>query len=389
MITVQAYRAVIGLFYGKARCIQQQNLDNRRGGSNWETDFVGRKRGNCNTSRWNPCLDMLYFASTFLLIFIGIVLYCNVNLAFVKLLRLMCDGDIESNPGPTYSILKVVKASYQQGNIRFGCTAGNQCACNSLFALAWSIIRKVALWNTFDLDYILDHGDLMYKKLNLNRPLAIIDLPDNIDTGICNISFEMLGNETGFLSFHNRLSFLQVLLKKHATSDGLLFMTLGYTFSILWNKRNYFLFDPHSRDDEGAIVENGNSVLLKFSSVSHIQKYIFEVYYPIQSLNTLQFEVQFVSLHKNDSEYANTICPINKIMANARSAKKRTDKIAHAKEKTADRVRKSVHFENIRGTDAHEQVKISDRIRKTLHCENIRGTDAHEQVKISDRIRKK
>ena len=75
-------------------------------------------------------------------------------------------------------------------------------------------------------------------------------------------------------------------------------------------------------------------------------------------------------------------------MANARSAKKRTDNIAHAKEKIADCVRKSVHFENIRGTDAHQQVKISDRIRKTLHCENIRGTDAHEQVKISDRIRK-
>ena len=141
-------------------------------------------------------------------------------------------------------------------------------------------------------------------------------------------------------------------------------MTLGYTFSILWNKRSYFLFDPNSRDDEGALVEN-----IKFSSVSHIQKYIFEVYYPIQSLNTLQFEVQFVSLHKNDSENANTICPINKIMANACSVKKRTDKIAHAKEKTADRVRKSVHFENIRGTDAHEQVKISDRIRKTLYFE--------------------
>ena len=147
------------------------------------------------------------------------------------------------------------------------------------------------------MDYILDHEDLVYKKLNLNRPLAIIDLPDNINTGICNISFEMLGNETGFFSFHNRQSLLQVLLKKHATSDGLLFMTLGYTFSILWSKRNYFLFDPHSRDDEGAIVENRNSVLLKFSSVSHVQKYIFEVYYPIQSLNTLQFEVQFVSLH--------------------------------------------------------------------------------------------
>ena len=113
----------------------------------------------------------------------------------------MCDGDIETNPGPTYTTLKVVKASYHQGNSRFGVTAGSQCACNSLFALAWSIIRKVFLWNTFDLNYILEHGDLMYKSLNLIRPLAIIDLPCNIDTGVCRINVEMLGNETGFLGF--------------------------------------------------------------------------------------------------------------------------------------------------------------------------------------------
>ena len=355
MITIQAYRAIIGLFFQKARCISPQN-------HNLET------RRNCRY------FDTVYFLRTFVVIFIGIVMYCNLNLAFLKLLRLMCDGDIESNPGPTYSILKIVKGSYHQGNLRFGSTAGNQCTCNSLFALTWSILRKVAIWNAFDLDYILDNGDLVYKKLNLNRSLAIIDLPDNIDTGRGVINIEMLGNETGFLTVHNRLNFLQSLLKKHTTGDGILFMTLGYTFSILWNKRNYFLFDPHSRDDEGVIAQNGSSVLLKFSSLPQLQNYIFEIYFPIQqSLDALQFEVQFVALQKSDSiDCVNTICPVAKLMANARSANRRHDKIAHERIKTSDCIRKTLQFEIIKGTDIHEQLKATDRLRKNIQFENIR-----------------
>ena len=45
------------------------------------------------------------------------------------------DGDVESNPGPTYVIEKAICGSYHQGDRRFGDTAGVQCACNSLYAL--------------------------------------------------------------------------------------------------------------------------------------------------------------------------------------------------------------------------------------------------------------
>ena len=52
--------------------------------------------------------------------------------------------------------------------------------------------------------------------------------------------------------------------------DGLLFMAEGYTFSILWSKRNYFLFDPHSH---GAFSDIG-------SSVRQLQNYVYDVYFP-------------------------------------------------------------------------------------------------------------
>ena len=57
--------------------------------------------------------------------------------------RLIIDLDIESNPGPTYVIEKAIHGSYHQGDQRFGNTAGVQYACNSLYALCWSQIKKL------------------------------------------------------------------------------------------------------------------------------------------------------------------------------------------------------------------------------------------------------
>ena len=82
-----------------------------------------------------------------------------MNVSFLKLSSLLTDGDVKSNPGPTYTILKVVQGSFNQGNQKFGETAGRQCACITLFSIAWSAIRRVALWNTTDLDFILSEGD--------------------------------------------------------------------------------------------------------------------------------------------------------------------------------------------------------------------------------------
>ena len=364
MISIQAYRAVIGLFYLKARHITQQHSA--------AVIPQPQQHQHQNSYHVNNYLSDTYFLTTFIVVLVGIFIYCNVNLASLKLL-LLCAGDIETNPGPTYTILKLVKASYHQGNTRFGSKAGTQCACNSLFALVWSIIRKVSLWNTNDLNYILDMGNSLYSKLNLDRPLSINDLPSSVNTGMCDIYVEMLENETGCLSIHNQSNFLQDMRKKCVSGDGLLFIIHGYTFSVLWNKRNYFLFDPHSRDEEGAIVPNGTCVLLKFSSLSQLQKYIFEIYFPLntQPSEVLLFEAQFVSLHKNDSVIVDNVSPI-----------------AKEERKAANRIRKAAHFEEIKGTDAHEQLKASKRIWKSVHFEKIKGTDGHEVLKQCDRIRK-
>ena len=79
-----------------------------------------------------------------------------LNMSFLKISLFIQNGDIETNLGPTYSILKSLTGRYHQGDIAmFGETAGLQCLCNSIYAICWSMIRRVGLWNKQDLDHIL------------------------------------------------------------------------------------------------------------------------------------------------------------------------------------------------------------------------------------------
>ena len=77
-------------------------------------------------------------------------------------------------------------------------------------------------------------------------------------------------------------------------------MASGFTVAVLWTKNFFFLFDSHSRNEDGTISnENlGTSILLKFSSLVSLEHYIYEIYFPFANSGTLQYEVQFVIIEK-------------------------------------------------------------------------------------------
>ena len=94
---------------------------------------------------FSQCKVQHTFFSNFL-IFLGILIVANMS--FLKMSLLIQHGDVESNPGPTYSILKSVSGTFHQGNIaKFDQTAGCQCFCNTLYAIAWSVVKRTGLWN--------------------------------------------------------------------------------------------------------------------------------------------------------------------------------------------------------------------------------------------------
>ena len=79
---------------------------------------------------------------------------------FLASLNLSCSGDGVSNPGPAYSVTKIIWGSFHQDDPRFGYTAEIQCVCNSPY-----VTGKLYQWNTNGLDRILTGGDLSYKSL--------------------------------------------------------------------------------------------------------------------------------------------------------------------------------------------------------------------------------
>ena len=123
MITLVAYRASISKFSARTNSTL---FDNCRDFS-LSIDSAG-----------------ICFLKLFGLLCFIVIIDINLNMSFLKINKLLLDGDIESNPGVDFD--KIVKGSVHLGDMKFGQTAGIQCACNSLFAIAWSSVRKVTIW---------------------------------------------------------------------------------------------------------------------------------------------------------------------------------------------------------------------------------------------------
>ena len=106
MITLESYRASIGKCSAKANHIQLCNaglnsalFDNRRG-----------------FSFSNDSGDIIFFKFFGLLCFV-VMLELNLNMYFLKISKLLLDGDIESNPSPNFD--KVVTGSFHQEDMKF------------------------------------------------------------------------------------------------------------------------------------------------------------------------------------------------------------------------------------------------------------------------------
>ena len=265
MISFQDYRIAIGCFLGKAQfssfISKKQEVLNKAKRKQNNSKFKST-RGDIDTFLSKPRVcEWRKAITTMSLICISVMLALVV--------RLIIDGDIESNPGPTYVIEKVIYGSYHKGDQRFGNTAGVQCACNSLYALCWSQIKKVNSWNTSDLDHILTKGDKFYKTLNTFDMLSVEDLPRFVKMYDQNVQIEFLELETKLARLSDGDPFLRNIIPN---SDNVLFLLFmgGNTTAIMSLQNFFYVFDSHSRDERGLNIPNGRSVLLMF-------RYIFKL----------------------------------------------------------------------------------------------------------------
>ena len=173
--------------------------------------------------------------------------------------KLLQDGVIETNSGPTYNIKRVVQGSFHQGNREFfGKTAGIHCACKFLYALCWVQIKQIFHWGKSDLGHILVEGDFLYKSLGTLDILSGDQLPGFVKMFSHHIPVRYVRLETqlGTSTFGDsflRYFFFWENANNASGTLSLLFME-GLTTAIISSRNCYYLFGLHSRDERGPSV---------------------------------------------------------------------------------------------------------------------------------------
>ena len=68
---------------------------------------------------------------------------------------------------------------------------------------------------------------------------------------------------------------------------------------ILYNDSSW-LFDSHNRNQHGQMVVNGQSVSLKFSQLSDLEKYIQTIYLFQRNQRNVYFQIEFINVIVGD-----------------------------------------------------------------------------------------
>ena len=265
MISLEAYRAVIDNFYFTIKALHSR-LRNPR----YALTLTG-------VPNWLRIMKLIW---------------PNILVLFLSLILLQ-SGDIELNPGPPIS---TVRGSYHQADRRFGQSAGTQCMCNALFSVCFSVTRKACHWTTWDLDYILNMGDALYNRVGLIGQMLPADrLPDIVSFEGFNIQIHKAHLQDGLLRRTNE-SFLQISdhFNSNSGRSGMIFIIGGFTFSIIYTSAGVYVFDSHSRDDNGFPSPTGTSVLMKFRSLRETEEYIRQVYLENNNNEQQYFQIQYL-----------------------------------------------------------------------------------------------
>ena len=162
------------------------------------------------------------------------------------------------------AFVKLIQGSFHQGNERFGSTAGKQCTWCALFSLTLSVVKNPGSWDKRDIDYIVESGDQNYKEFKCDDLLMFSDLPQENNIKDWFFSIKFLDDPKSKLVNCNSVAWTIFDKKIDPQADGFLMIIDEKCISVMWNKRNFFLFDSHSRD---------NHLVRKFRSKIYIMFY--------------------------------------------------------------------------------------------------------------------
>jgi len=195
---------------------------------------------------------------------------------------------------------------FDQSDRRFSNeTRGNQCICNCLVFSALTFYKINS--KNVDLDYILDTGDQIYMKTIQNKKkqgrlknmlLTFDEIPNVLE--ICNMKFRIHRKEVLYgvsiqtTSSVTSLTLQNALLESFTQTPSALVMIGAICSGVYRDQQNYFFFDSHSPSKSGLynpVEPSGTSILIAFSNIEDLVRYMYSFYTSMQIDLLTQFEI--------------------------------------------------------------------------------------------------
>ena len=176
-------------------------------------------------------------------------------------------------------MLKSAQGDFNEGNAAlFGNTAGKKCTCNALFSLCWSVVGKVSIWKSYDVDNILIKGDKIYQFLNKDDFLNVNESSKTIES----YSNSNIDINIELQNLHERIASQGQYFIKHtiiisdAYRQGYLILVVISSFDKNGDLSSSFLLDSNSRNDLGITTrKNGFPVLLQIPDLRYYATFNF------------------------------------------------------------------------------------------------------------------
>ena len=114
-----------------------------------------------------------------------------------------------------------------------------QCSCTSLLSVYWTCLKSASIWDSFDLDWLLQIGDLLPKSFASYRCryLGIEDLPLEFFIEDSSVNVDFLNNRTTEITAGAYLvSITEIVSDCQHISTGALLIINNYIFGLLLGK---------------------------------------------------------------------------------------------------------------------------------------------------------
>ena len=309
----------------------------------------------------------LFFIELLLMVHICTYTFISITLPAIKL-RGGSDNNEEipstsktnipadKNSSLNYAFAEVISGNFNQGHPQYRESAGIQCGVIVIYSICFNIIRKVSTWTSNDLDFILKEGSDLFIKCGYDNILALDELPTAMEIYNSIITLKRIGDiDTTEFGIHDKP--IKVLGKqfvdmiKNPNVSGSACIINGLTYAIFKQSTNYYIFDSHSRSDNGQKCENGTAIVIKFRKLIDLTNYIKSVY-RIHDTDVMQ-----IQLFGSDT--------VDEVIRSIREILRKQQKNLSSKQRYHENFKDVIHkkYQKIIGTPEHGKLKTDMKER--------------------------